>query len=141
MPMGADEVVKKLRRAERYCLNEYSQMASQAARLIDSLQAQLAEERQYNADLIRQSDGLMVERQRLKVALVDSQRREQAAVKDMTDMANVAQDAEVCEFCKRYGEDKCQSLNGDDTAADGTGCFEWRGPQESGEGAAEHHAN
>ena len=37
----ADEIVRALRRAERYCLNEYGTMAKQAADLIESLQSQL----------------------------------------------------------------------------------------------------
>lgn len=39
--MNREELIKELRRAERYCLNEYSTMAKQAADLIESQQKEI----------------------------------------------------------------------------------------------------
>lgn len=57
--MKADGIISFLRRAERYCLNEYSSMAKQAA------------------DLIESQDALI---ESLTAELSASQRRESAAV-------------------------------------------------------------
>ena len=39
--MNHKDLLKELRRAERYCLNEYSTMAKQAADLIESQQKEI----------------------------------------------------------------------------------------------------
>ena len=62
----------------------------------------------------------------LLAKLNEAERRERAAVEDMTEMANLSEDAELCEFCKWYGDDDCQHPTG------GPHCFDWRGPQEAG---------
>jgi hypothetical protein len=108
--MNADEIVRALRENAEWCdANEYEVPICMgdnqrgAADLIESLQAQLAE----------------------------SQRRERAAVEDLS------QDAH-CTLCKHhlseggdcYGVSKC-AVNGLRVG------WEWRGPQEAGEGKTE----
>lgn len=54
--------------------------------------------------------------------LAEAEHQRDAAVKDMTDMANEIESTETCEWCKWYGDDGCQRP-GEETRD----CFEWRG--------------
>lgn len=108
--MNADEVVKKLRRAERYCLNEYSKMAGQAAALIESLTAQLAEYDEIAAEYgIDGKTMLTLAKSQLKTAQDNIKLQEQLAASQRR-----AQDArnELCLKCGRYRESHNGACNG-----------------------------
>lgn len=108
-----------------------------AAALIDKLQA-LAENGQSAIDtnmrLVKVVESLQAE-------LAESKRREQAAVEDMKIIADTYRekncDDGICGLCKF---DADHGLDGDANECPGfetDGCFEWRGPQEAGEGETE----
>lgn len=50
-------------------------------------------------------------------------RRAEAAISDMKAMADMTEDAELCEFC-RYGGEECTNPK---DLQEGDACFEWRG--------------
>jgi hypothetical protein len=84
---------------------EDARLRKDAADLIESQQAEIAS---------------------LRAELAESQRREQAALSDLTELGTDGPDA--CEYCRKFPcDDGTHSI-------ECTG-FEWRGPQQAGEGA------
>ena len=147
--MTADEIVKALRENAEWCdANEYdvplcmgdNQRA--AADLIESLQAQLADYH-HMSELV---DGKMEENQRLRrinenlqEQISASHWRERAAAEDLKEALYNPLSIE-CEYCKYYGAETEEHIaeSGGCHACENHGgflaCFEWRGPQEDGEG-------
>lgn len=88
---------------------------------IESLQAQLVSLRE--AQVTHYCANCEDMAARLEVV----QRRERAAVEDLNLTAN-------CDVCKHYDADE---ISCEKPTVDSYSCFEWRGPQEAGEGEAE----
>jgi hypothetical protein len=110
---------------------------SAAIDLIESLQAQLAEydeiAAEYGIDgktmltLAKSQIRTAQDNIKLQEQLTTSQRREKAAVEDIYKMT----DGGECDVCKHYNPDKNTCAK---PFAHYDECFEWRGPQEAGEG-------
>lgn len=163
--MTPDEIVKALRcehghltnRGRDFMLNytreEFFKILNESADLIESMQAKLSDY-PHMSELV---DGKMAENQRLRrinenlqSQLAASQHRERAAVEDL-------EGAGACFTCKHFrrnggdcfGAGRCR-LDGIEiwpcnepgvyrveVPDDGRKMYEWRGPQEAGEGEAE----
>ena len=88
--------------------------------------------------VMREAAGLI---ESLRAEVDESQRREQAAVEDVKIIADTYRekncDDGICGLCKF---DADHGLDGDANECPGfetDDCFEWRGPQETGEGETE----
>lgn len=152
--MNANEIVRALRNTCNGCnptpCCEFEVLGPEAAELIESLQAQLAEKTKeaegwhilrLDADRIR--EGMMQkemrligDNMRLEKQLTASQRREQAAVEDLKDALYDPLTID-CGYCKYRGAETNEHVatTGGCHACENHGgfydCFEWRGPQES----------
>ena len=155
--MNADEIVKALHKYAKNAQENFEvdtmRDFDSAAELIESTQSQLADYH-HMSELV---DGKMEENQRLRrinenlqAQLAESQRRERAAVEDL-------EGAGACFTCKHFrrnggdcfGAGRCR-LDGIEiwpcnepgvyrveVPDDGRKTYEWRGPQEAGEGETE----
>lgn len=101
-----------------------------AADLIESLQKQLNDmtdtARQNYCKFVRMSE----ERDELQNELAESQRRERAAVEDLTYFAGAITTGEPCSRCIYNPDDMGCELDGSQYDDDGECHFTWRGPQE-----------
>lgn len=100
--MDIENLLKELKRAERYCLNDYSRMAGQAATALSTLQA---------------------ENENLRADLEQAKAEHDAAISDLeTIMAYGGGNLDTCQYCK----------NGQCYARGGTKlCLpQWRGQKE-----------
>lgn len=135
--MNADEIVKELR--ESCTGNEFAppmvtnRELTEAADLIESLQAQLAEKihikLRTDEDILTPAEAIetinrLRKAYRKTIAQISaSQRREKAAVEDIYKMT----DGGECDICKHYNPDKNTCAKPFVPYDD---CFEWRGPQD-----------
>lgn len=141
--MNPYEIIRALRENADWCgANKYEiplcmgDNQREAANLIESLQAQLADYH-HMSELV---GGKMEENQRLRrinenlqSQLADSQRRGRAAVEDIEHAARY--NCGICGVCAHYA--KFWKDGGCNLENNGEPCkWQWRGPQEAGEGEA-----
>lgn len=136
--MDIENLLKELKRAERYCLNDYSRMAGQAATALSTLQD---ENEKLRADLERLGLELKV-RKRQEEAMTDIandfQRQLHAAldeleqVKHQRDSYRLYHDDLASKpNCNTCADKDCKyrPIPGDTVRAN---CPLWRGPEEEG---------
>ena len=135
--MNADEIMRALRKAQEDYKNDIvsvgririDKMARDCADCIESLQAQLAEEKIASQSLRNAANGY-------KAQLAASQRRERAAVEDMKVMALAMRESDelsegCCFACVCDGQNLPGNVilpYGECPGYDTNDCFEWRGP-------------
>ena len=136
--MDVENLLKELRRAERYCLNDYSRMAGEAATALSTLQAensQLRDSRDHWKRLAHElSEGVNGKDERLQ--------SENAQLRAELEQVKMERDMAVEDF-RRIGSEGlcsvCENLNAPDlycadckgTAHIVTDMFEWRGQKEN----------